>query len=82
MTSGPTELWLEGRGMKMTTRNGAARDTTRLHHEEFIECIRPRTQPPAGFPAAFHSTIGCSMAAEAYLQRRRVEWDPKRNQVV
>ncbi len=77
----PSELWLEGRGMTKTVRDGRVVGTTRLHHEEFIDCIRERREPSCGYETALKSTIGCHMATAAYRHGTRVGWDAARQQI-
>jgi len=71
----PSELWLHGRGLTRTVRDGRVVNTTRLHHEELIDCVRTRKAPSAGYATALTSTIGCHLATESYRSGRRVGWD-------
>lgn len=78
----PTQTWLAGRGVTLTTRNGAVVDTTRIHHENFFDCVRSRKEPEASFERTLPSTIGAHMATTSYLTGKRVTWDPVKQQMV
>ena len=72
----PSQLWLGGLGATLTTRaDGEVRDTTRLHHQNFLDCVRTRLQPDAGFEDALPVTIAAHMATTSFRERRRVRWD-------
>ncbi len=79
----PSQLWLGGRGATLTTReDGQIRDTTRLHHENFLDCVRTRQEPDASFADALPVTITAHMATAAYLEKRTVRWDPVARKIV
>lgn len=79
----PSQLWLGGRGATLTTReDGKVRDTTRLHHENFLDCVRTRKEPDAGFSAALPVTIAAHMATVSYLEKRTVRWDAAKREIV
>ncbi len=78
----PSSVWVEGRGLTLTTRDGERESSTRLHHEEFFECMQTRKDPSAGLRSSFGVTIACHMATEAYRQKRQVSWDPKKEAIV
>jgi len=72
----PSQLWLGGRGATLTTRpDGRIRDTTRLHHEELIRCVRTREEPRGSFAKAFPATMAAHMATLSYKEGRRIRWD-------
>lgn len=68
----PSELWLAGRGAARTTRGKGEFDTTRLHLEEFFECVRSRQEPSASLAKARASTIGAQMSARSIREGRRI----------
>lgn len=79
----PSSRWLEGRGATATTAaDGSVHDTTRLHHEEWVRCIRARTQPSASYASSLCSTIGAHLATQSYRQGRRMRWDAEKRQIV
>ena len=82
MNAEPSQLWLVGRGATMTTRGGGEFDTTRLHYENFFECVRSREQPTSSFEASFPSTIASHMSTLAFRESRPVHWDAKERKVV
>jgi predicted dehydrogenase len=67
-----SEMWLAGRGATKTTRSDGAFDTTRLHLEEWLACMRDRKQPSANVAAAKGSTMAAIMSAEAYRRGQRI----------
>lgn len=73
--SAPSSLWLEGRGATLTTgKDGKVRDTTRLHHEEWVACMRARTQPSASFENSLVSTVGSHLGTRSYREGRTFRW--------
>jgi predicted dehydrogenase len=79
----PSQLWLGGRGATLTTRSdGEVQDTTRLHHQNFLDCIRSRQEPDAGFQDALPVTIAAHMATISYREGRRVVWDAENRKVI
>ena len=78
----PSQLWLAGRGATMTTRGGGEYDTTRLHWENFVDCVRSREEPAGSFRSSFSSTIASHMSTLAYRERREVRWDAEKRKVV
>jgi len=79
----PSQLWLGGRGATLTTRaDGEVRDTTRLHHENFLKCVRTREEPDASFKKSLPATIAAHMATTSYREGRRVTWDAEARKIV
>ena len=76
-----SKLWLEGRGMTLTTRDGEQRSTTRLHYANLFDCMRTREQPDASYASSFRSTIGCHMCTTSYKEDRRVVWDAEAQEI-
>lgn len=67
-----SEMWLAGRGATRTTTRAGTFDTTRLHVEEWIDCIRARSQPSANLAAAKGSTMAAIMSAQSFRSGERV----------
>ncbi len=80
--STPTSSWLEGQGLTTTSRDGKTVSTTRLHQEEFFDCMRTRKQPSASFARSFDATVACHMGTVAYKSGRTVGWDAEKQQIV
>lgn len=78
----PSQLWLAGRGATSTTRGGQEFDTSYLHLDEFLRCVRTREQPSANDSVAWGSTLACHLATQSYLQRRQVRWDEDAQAIV
>ncbi|MFB3920212.1 MAG: Gfo/Idh/MocA family protein [Terriglobia bacterium] len=57
-------------------------DTTQLHMQNFIDCVRSRKEPNCPLEIGFRSAIACQMAIASYRQGRTVKWDEKREEIV
>jgi hypothetical protein len=57
-------------------------DTTDLHMQNFIDCVRSRKEPNCPFEIGFRSAIACQMAIASYRQGRPVRWDGEREEIV
>lgn len=77
-----TEKYYASRGLIDTYREGKRVDTTHLHLQEWLDCIRYGGIPSCHIDKAFEVTIACHMATKAYREKRRVEWDPKKRRIV
>ena len=83
VNAAPSQLWLGGMGATLTTReDGQIRDTTLLHHQNFLKCIRTREQPDASFAESLPVTIAAHMATISYREGRRVQWDAEKRQII
>jgi hypothetical protein len=47
-----------------------------------LDCVRSRKEPNCPFDLGFRSAIACQMAIASLRQRRTVEWDPERQDIV
>ena len=72
LEANPSQMWLAGRGATKTTRGNGVYDTTRLHIEDFLSCVRSREQPAASLEIARNSTIAAQMSAAALRQGRAI----------
>ncbi len=70
------------RGLTDTVINGQQIDITHLHIKEWIDCIRHGGTPSAGIEKSFEEGITTLMAQRAYVEKRRVEWDPVLRRIV
>jgi predicted dehydrogenase len=57
-------------------------DTTDLHMQNFVDCVRSRKEPNCPFEIGFRSAIACQMAIASYRQGRPVRWDEEREEIV
>jgi len=77
-----TEKYYAARGLISTNIAGRSVDITYLHIREWIDCIRSGKTPSANIEMAFQEGITCMMAHKAYVEKRRVEWDPVNRKIV
>jgi len=56
-------------------------DTTNLHMQDFLDCVRSRKEPNCPFEIGFRSALACQMAIASYRQGRTVHWDEKREEI-
>jgi hypothetical protein len=56
-------------------------DTTNLHMQNFIDCVRSRKEPSCPVEIGFRSAIACQMAISSYRQGRTVSWDAEREEI-
>ena len=77
-----TEKYYAARGLTTTTINGRQVDVTHLHIKEWIDCIRNGGTPSANIERAFEEGATIMMAQKAYVEKRRVEWDPINKKIV
>jgi predicted dehydrogenase len=57
-------------------------DTTNLHMQNFVDCVRSRKEPNCPFEIGFRSAIACQMTVSSYRQGRTVHWDEGREEIV
>jgi len=77
-----TQKYYASRGLINTIINGHQVDLTHLHIKEWIDCIRNDGTPSANIERAFEEGVTCLMAHRAYVEKRRVEWDPVNRKIV
>ena len=77
-----TEKYYASRGLTTTSIGGRRVDVTHLHLKEWLDCIRNGGQTSANIEMAFEEGIACVMAHRAYVEKRRVEWDPVNRRIV
>jgi predicted dehydrogenase len=57
-------------------------EETRLHMQNFLDCVRSRKEPNCPVEIGFRSAIACQMAVASYRLRRTVGWDAEREDIV
>ncbi len=77
-----TEQYYASRGLINTNINGRNVDLTYLHIKEWLDTIRHGGETRANIDRAFDEGITCIMANKAYLEKRRVEWDPVNRKII
>lgn len=80
--SSATEKYYASRGLTSTMIDGRSVDVTHLHLKEWIDCIRKGGQTSGNIEMAFEEGITVLMAHKAYLEKRRVEWDPIQRKII
>jgi len=55
---------------------------TKVHMQNFFDCVRSRQEPNCPFELGFRSAITCQMANASYRLRRTVQWDESRQDIV
>ena len=61
---------------------GSDKDDTAAHMRNFFDCVRSRKEPNCPFELGFNSAIACQMAIASLRQRRTVEWDREREDII
>ncbi len=77
-----TERYFAQKGLLYTYRGGKRVDTTHLHVQDWINCIRSGETPKCDINLGFEEGIACHMATRSYLEGRKVTWDPKKQRIV
>lgn len=57
-------------------------DETPAHMQNFFDCVRSRRETNCPFELGFRSAIACQMALRSYHEKRSVNWDPEREDIV
>jgi predicted dehydrogenase len=57
-------------------------DSTDMHMQNFLDCVRSRKEPNCPFEIGFRSAIACRMAITSYRQKRTVRWDEKKEEII
>ena len=61
---------------------GSDESDTETHMRNFFDCVRSRKEPNCPFDLGFRSAIACQMAIASLRQKRTVEWDAERQDIV
>jgi len=81
-THGGTVFFPPGRGAKPTQVLPAAPDATLDHVRNFLECVRTRKLPNADVYIGHRSAEAAHIGKLAYLEQRRVKFDPERGETL
>lgn len=73
--SSATAKYYADRGLKLTYREGKQHSTTRLHLQEWLDCIRSGRSTSCNVDRAFEVAVATHMATRSYLEGRKVGWD-------
>jgi predicted dehydrogenase len=77
-----TAKYYHDRGFGYTYVDGKKMDCTYLHLKEWFYCIRNGKQPSCNVDRGFEETVTFSMANRAYLEKRVVEWDSVKEEII
>ncbi len=77
-----TEKYYTSRGLTSTVINGRSVDVVYLHLKDWIDCIRNGNEPSCNIDMGFEEGITILMAQKAYIEKRRVEWDPVKRKII
>lgn len=77
-----TSKYFADKGLLWTYRDGKRVDSTFLHIKEWLSCIRNGGNPSCGIDEGFEEAITAHMAGLAYKTGRRMEWDPKNEEII
>jgi hypothetical protein len=61
---------------------GSDEADTETHMRNFFDCVRSRKEPNCPFELGFRSAIACQMAVASLRQKRTVQWDTEREEIV
>jgi predicted dehydrogenase len=61
---------------------GSDEADTDAHMRNFFDCVRSRKEPNCPFELGFRSAIACQMAIASLRQKRTVQWDAEREQII
>ncbi|MDR2627791.1 MAG: Gfo/Idh/MocA family oxidoreductase [Dysgonamonadaceae bacterium] len=77
-----TELYFAQRGLMSSYINGKRYNTTYLHMQEWLECIRRGLTPSCNIDEAFDEAITAHMGTRAYLENKTMFWDKDKQAIV
>lgn len=61
---------------------GSKPNTTLLHWQNFLECVRTRAKPVSDVEFGFHVQIAMNMAMLAFLKKQVATYDPQKNDII
>lgn len=71
-----------GRGAQTVEVNAPSRDSTGDHVKNFLECVRSRKMPNGDVLIGHRSAQASHLGNISYLQRRRIDFDPVREEIL
>jgi predicted dehydrogenase len=77
-----TSKYYASKGLTTTDMKGRQVDLVHLHIMEWLNCIRSGETPSANIDMAYEEGMACLMANKSYLEKRRVEWDTVKREIV
>ncbi len=77
-----TEEYFASRGLLFTYRGGRRVSAYHLHLKEWLDVIRHGGDVSCNVDRGFEEAITCHMATKAYLEGRKVTWDPVNRRIV
>lgn len=80
--SSATAKYYADRGLERTYREGKQVSTTRLHLAEWLTGIRTGASCSCNVDRGFEVAVTSFMATRSYLEGRKVEWDPDREDII
>jgi len=67
---------------KAETPRSAPQNTTQIHMQNFLDCVRSRSEPTSPFELGFRTAIACRMAVESFRRGTTVRWDPETEEII
>jgi predicted dehydrogenase len=61
---------------------GAAKSARNAHMQNFFDSIRSGKEPNCPFDVGFRVSVACRMAVDSYRQRKTLQWDAAREEIV
>jgi predicted dehydrogenase len=61
---------------------GVTDSDTFLHVRNFVECVRSRKQPNGDVRIGHRSAAACHLATQAYIHKKRIAFDPEREEIL
>ena len=77
-----TEEYFASRGLLFTYRGGRRVSAYHLHIKNWLDVIRNGGETSCNIDRGFEEAITCHMATKAYLEGRKVTWDPVNRRIV
>ena len=81
-TSSATSKYYADRGLTTTYREDKQLSTTRLHLEEWLNCIRNGSETSCNIDRGFEESVTAHMATISYQEERKVRWDPDEENII
>ena len=67
---------------RMKREDGFTPESTRLHVQNFLDCVRSRKRPVAGVELGHHASNVAHLANIAYKTARKLRWDGQRERFI
>ncbi|MBL8213554.1 MAG: Gfo/Idh/MocA family oxidoreductase [Bryobacterales bacterium] len=61
---------------------GSTRTEPRAHMQNFLDSVRGTAKPNCPFDVGYRVSIACRMAVESYRQKRTIQWDASKEEMV